>query len=231
MERKKIELRKETWHDATYNQYVINFDWPLKLIQLRLELRGSNSQRSALHIWLDRGVSMWYDIGDPPADYDVYTYFHTYFHSRYYAPACASKVPRFLNISMNSKQHQKRKLQVFPFETICILIDYWLYHKWDAHARTVIRYFGVSGGPLFMPEFVVEQLTSVVGLTNCCSKDLLYINYQRVISVIWTLYLNIKSKKINWIQGTINAKKKWTLKPAVLDAHTYRNGMRNADNE
>ena len=238
--------------DASNDQTVLPLDYPFKLLQFRLENRGRNVQRSALHIWLDRGRSIWFDWGkEAPEGYDIYVWFEGDFHEKYYQPLCAGKVPRTLEESLAEKaqkkygptkkkkkkkkkpehgktvaNHQKRKMQVLPFEAALIQLSIYDYLNFDAVILTIVRYSSHMDGPLNMPIVVVRRLTEQMNISNCAHRDYAYINYQRLVSVFWSIVNNIKRKKIDFITGVVNPDTTWKLKPSVLDAHTYRNGMR-----
>lgn len=238
-------LKKETWHDAAYNQAVINWDYPNKFFQMRLELRGSNTQRSTIHIWIDRALSLWYDLDEAPDGFDVYTYLENDFHRRYYNPACAGKIQRIVQPATTPKKkkkkkkskknkklkHQRRKVQVLPFEAPLILLDIYKHMGWNLFIIQIVRATASKYGALWMPMYIIRKLTQNVSMSNCAHRDLAYINYQRQIAMIYSIVINIRSGKINFITGEIDDEMEWTLKPAVLDAHTYRNGMRDDNNK
>ncbi|MGB1097579.1 MAG: hypothetical protein ACPG2Y_03195 [Acholeplasmataceae bacterium] len=234
-------MRGETWHDAKYNQQVISWNYPENIFQFRLELRGQNAQRSAMHVWIDREVTMWYDHEkSAPNGYHIYMYCERDFLTRYYSPACAAKIPHHFGTPIDENTNQgpetvqksaKRKIQCFPFMAGIIQYAYWAWNGFDCLQTRIVRYLAAIKGPLYMPVHVIRQLTMLLELHNCCHRDLTYINYQRACAAMWGIIINIKSGKINWLTGKIDEKKQWKLKPAVLDAHTYRNGMRNQKGE
>ena len=229
----RIKLRKETWISGEYKNHTVNWDYPFKLFQFRFESRGTNTQRSTMHIWVDRNVSMWWGHEDEAPDgYDVYVFFEKDFHLKYDQPACAAKLPRELkNKKQKLSDSAKRKIQVLPWEAAPLQMEFYNYKKYDAHIRCIIRFAACPSGPLQMPILVCRKLTQLMDLSNCAHRDFAYQNAQRAISILYSIVINIKSGKLNYINGKINPNLEWKCKPAVLDAHTYRNGMRNNDNE
>ena len=185
-----------------------------------------------MHIWVDRNVSIWWGHDETPPDgYDIYVFFEKDFHFKYDQPACAAKVPRDIKNPKTSSDSAKRKIQVLPWEAAPLQMEFYNYKHYDAHIRCIARMAACPSGPLQMPILVCRKLTQLMQLSNCAHRDFAYQNAQRAISVLYSIIINIKSGKINYISGKIDADKEWKCKPAVLDAHTYRNGIRNNDNE
>ena len=201
-----------------YNQNVYNWDYPEKLFQFRIELRGCNVQRSAMHIWVDRNISIWYGCDDdPPPGYDLYVYMERKFLRRYNRPACATVIPQLIKIGQEAQrareknkkdikkkknkqkklkqlkkfEHQKRKLQVWPFQAGLLEIEIFNYRDYDALILRIVRYTAQPRGPLYMPVHVIREITASVHMGNASHRDTTYINYQRGISAMWTIVLNI----------------------------------------
>lgn len=207
---------------------VFTWDFPFQLLQIRFEARGTNTQRSTIHIWVDRNARIWWDhqLVAPPG-YDCYCYFETGFHKKYYAPACSAKLPRFMDKGSGDKtQTGKRKIQVFPFEAAQLSLEYYNFKKYDAHIRCIVRYSLRLDGPLNMPIWVVRRMTQTMNISNVAHRDFAYLNYQRAFSIFYSIVLNVYLNKLNVVTGKVNPKKSWRISPAVLDAHTQRNGMR-----
>ena len=131
--------------------------------------------------------------------------------------------------SGDKTQTGKRKIQVFPFEAAQLALEYYNFKGYDAHIRCIIRYSLRSDGPLNMPIWVVRRMTQTMNISNVAHRDFAYLNYQRALSIFYSLVLNVYHQKLYVGTGKINPKKSWKCRPAVLDAHTQRNGMRDCD--
>ena len=167
---------------------------------------------------------------DLPKGYDVYVCFETKFHKKYYSPACAAKISKKLTRTSDSDSG-KRKVQMFPFEIAPFSIEYFNYKQYDLHIRCIVRYSLCKNGPLNMPVYVARRLTKYMEISSCAHRDFAFLNAQRSISVFYSIVLNVFRGKLDVVTGEVNPKTSWKCKPAVLDASTQRNGMRNKDGE
>ena len=225
-----INLRKETWHNAEYNQCVLNMPYYEQFFQYKHEFRGSNTTRSTCHIGCPRNVSIYWDCHDDvPDGYDIYIYFEKKWQRKYNSPLCAQKIHK--SVKSTSSNTGQRKIQVSAQEMGAVALELMVHRGWDLLQRRAVRYALVDGGPFDMPIVKMREATEGLDLTSVAHHDVAYLNVQRQFAIRFFIINNMIKGKIDPITGKIKPNKKYYLSPSCVDANTMRNGMRDINNK
>ena len=96
----------------------------------------------------------------------------------------------------------------------------------------MIRMAFVDGGQMDPPLHALTRATQRFdGMTLVDKKDIAIQNLHRCQSFRWSIMINVKSGKLNYLDCTMDEKKEWTCGPAMLDILTERLGVQNVDKE
>ena len=224
-----ILLRGETYHTSDYDHMALNFNI-LKIIPLKVELRGGNTARSCSHMWLRRFCSVWFDWGQAPqpGKYRTIVWFENAWHGKYYESLILQHTKKVITPSHRGQLW--RRAHVYIYMQMPIQIEIWISDGGDAKylRRRCIRAIVIDHGPFQPTLFDLTRATDgLFDLTIVAKKDITYQNWDRFTSLHYSMLLNCIKGKIDIVTCEVDDRITWKIKPCPLDIQTERHGMNN----